>query len=206
MNFELARENMIKQQVLPEGIPNNSMIEAMSSIPREEFLPEKYKKLAYCDTGLVIDSKRLKSPVLIAKLINALNIKTSDVVLKLALDTGYTAAILAKVSDSVEILDCSDSALGLARRQLADLGIDNVEFSNAEHLTNIVKNDKKFDCLYVTSIVNEGELDESLFDILAIGGRALFTVGNKSCDKVYLVTRLNDESLNKEFLFDVYNK
>ena len=206
MNFEFARENMIKQQVLPEGIPNDIMIEAMSSIPRESFLPEKYKKLAYCDTGLLIDGKRLKSPVLIAKLINALNIKTSDTILKLALESGYAAAILAKVSGNVEILDCSDSALGLARRQLADLDIHNVEFSNADYLSDIVKNNKKFDCLYVTNVVKDGELDESLFDLLVIGGRAVFTVGSESCDKVYLATRLDDESLNKEFLFDVYNK
>lgn len=206
MNYEFARENMIKQQVLPEGIPNDLMVEAMSIIPRENFLPDKYKKLAYCDTGFAIEGKSLKSPVLVAKLINALGIKTHETVLKLALETGYTAALLAKISASVEILDYSDEALGLARRKLADLDIYNVEFSSAEHLTNIVKNNKKYDCLYISNVVEEGEIDASLFDLLDNGGRAVFMIRNSFCDKVYLVTRLADDSFKREFIFDVYNK
>ncbi len=54
MNFEFARENMIKQQVMPEGIEVGSLIDAMSKVVREDFLPLQYKSLAYCDTALTV--------------------------------------------------------------------------------------------------------------------------------------------------------
>lgn len=206
MNFEFARENMIKQQVMPEGIEYGSLIEAMSSIAREDFLPRQYKNLAYCDTNLVLETREIKSPMLTAKLLNALDIKKTDNVLMLGVECGYTAALLAKISKSVEILDYCDEMLGQTRRNLASLEIFNAEFNNAEHLTNILENDKKYNCAFITSVVGEGDIDESLFALLELGGRMIFVVQTSVCNKAYLVTKVSSNFYDKEFLFDIYNK
>lgn len=206
MNFEFARENMIKQQVMPEGIAYGSLIEAMSSIAREDFLPHQYKNLAYCDTNLVLGSREIKSPMLTAKLLNSLEIRESDDVLMLGVECGYTAALLAKISNSVEILDYSDDMLGQTRRSLASLNIFNAEFNNAEHLTNIIENDKKYDCAFITSAVQESDIDESLLQLLGLGGRMVFVVQTNICNKAYLLKKTSADEYDKKFLFDIYNK
>ncbi|AXA34534.1 protein-L-isoaspartate O-methyltransferase family protein [Francisella adeliensis] len=206
MNFEFARENMIKQQVMPEGIAYGSLIEAMSSIAREDFLPHQYKNLAYCDTNLVLGSREIKSPMLTAKLLNSLEIRESDDVLMLGVECGYTAALLAKISNSVEILDYSDDMLGQTRRSLASLNIFNAEFNNAEHLTNIIENDKKYDCVFITSAVQESDIDESLLQLLDLDGRMVFVVQTNICNKAYLLKKTSADEYDKKFLFDIYNK
>lgn len=98
MNFELARENMVKQQVLTEGLSLDGVAKVMADVPREIFLPKHLQGLAYCDTALTIDDRLLRSPMLTARLIEALDVKSSDNVLKLGLECGYPAALLAKIS------------------------------------------------------------------------------------------------------------
>lgn len=142
MNFELARENMVKQQVLTEGLSLDGVAKVMADIPREIFLPRELRTLAYCDTNLVVNERELRSPMFTARLIEALAIKVSDNVLKLGLESGYPVALIAKLCKSVELVDYDELGLAVARRQLASIGIYNVEFNSAEHITNIIKNGK----------------------------------------------------------------
>jgi protein-L-isoaspartate(D-aspartate) O-methyltransferase len=204
MDFKFARENMIKQQVMPEGIAIGSLINAMSRIAREDFLPVEYKNLAYCDTGFTVDGKKLKSPMLTAKLIYALDAKSNESVLKLGIECGYTTALLANVAERVEVLDYSDKNRNLVKQQLAICDIHNVELKDAEHLVNIIEEGKKYNCIYISNIVKEDELDESLFGLLEIGGRLVFTIKTDVCDRAYLTTRVDDKLYDKEFLFDIY--
>lgn len=206
MNFEFARENMIKQQVMPEGIEVGSLIEAMSKIAREDFLPAQYKSLAYCDTALTIDGKELKSPMLTAKLIYALKVGQKETILKLGLESGYTAALLGQVAKRVEVIDHDSKRRDDAGYLLANANITNVNLSGTEHLVEIIEKNKKFDCIYISSILAESELDESLFELLEIGGRVVFVIKSSVCDRAYLTTRVDEKVYKKEFLFDIYNK
>lgn len=206
MNFELARENMIKQQVLTEGLSLDGVASVMADIPREIFLPRHLKCLAYCDTALMIEDKQLRSPMLTARLIEALDIKLSDNVLKLGLGCGYPAALLAKLAKNVELIDYDEQRLSQVRRQLANIGIYNVEFNSAEYLTNIKKNEKKYNCIYISGIVEESEVDDSLLELLEVGGRIVFVVRNDVCDKAYIIKKTANEKYQKSFLFDTYNK
>ncbi|MDE4998763.1 protein-L-isoaspartate O-methyltransferase, partial [Francisella tularensis subsp. holarctica] len=71
MNFEIARENMLKQQVLTEGLSLDGVAKVMADIPRENFLPRELQTLAYCDTNLVVNEIELRSPIFTARLIEA---------------------------------------------------------------------------------------------------------------------------------------
>ena len=209
MNFDSARENMIKQQVLTEGIDvNNDFIQAMISIPREKFLPSEYKTLAYCDTNLLIGGREIKSPMLTAKILNALNVKSTDNVLKLGIESGYTAAILAKISKSLEVLDYSEDKLSAVKRQINSLGIDidNASFSITEHLNEIINSSKKYNCIYISNIIIKEEIDQSLLNLLEINGRIIFIARNDSFDKAFIVKKTGNETYQKELLFDIYNK
>jgi protein-L-isoaspartate(D-aspartate) O-methyltransferase len=197
---------MIKQQVLVEGLALDGVAETMQSIPREIFLPQELQNLAYCDTPLLIGEKQLRSPVITARLIEALNVSSNDNILKLGLECGYPVALLAKMAQSVELIDYSEERLALARRQLASIGIYNVEFNSAEYLTNIIKNEKKYSCIYISETVKESEIDNSLLELLDINGRMVFMVRDDVCDKAYLVTKKANGSYEKNFLFDTYNR
>ena len=206
MDFEFARENMIKQQVMPEGIAVGALVDAMLKTAREDFLPTKYKSLAYCDTALTVGGKELKSPMFTAKLIYALKIKSKDTVLKLGIESGYTAALLGRVARQVEIIEHSEERREMAEYLFANSNLTNIKLSDTEHLAEIIGKSKKFDCIYISSILIEDELDESLFELLKVGGRAIYVVKSNACDRAYLTTRVDEKTYKKEFLFDIYNK
>ncbi|MGQ4003465.1 protein-L-isoaspartate O-methyltransferase [Francisellaceae bacterium CB52] len=206
MNFEFARENMIKQQVMPEGIEVGGLIDAMSKVAREDFLPLQYKSLAYCDTALTVSGKELKSPMFTAKLIYALKIDSKETVLKLGIESGYTAALLGRVAKKVEVVDHDEEEREEVGYLLANANIANVKLSDTDHLADIIESNKRFDCIYISSVLAEKELDESLFELLEIGGRVVFVIKSSVCDRAYLTTRVDEKSYKKEFLFDIYNK
>ncbi|MGQ4006264.1 protein-L-isoaspartate O-methyltransferase [Francisellaceae bacterium CB300] len=206
MNFEFARENMIKQQVMPEGIEVGGLIDAMSKVAREDFLPLQYKSLAYCDTALTVSGKELKSPMFTAKLIYALKIDSKETVLKLGIESGYTAALLGRVAKKVEVVDHDEEEREEVGYLLANANIANVKLSGTDHLVDIIESNKRFDCIYISSVLAEEELDESLFELLEIGGRVVFVIKSSVCDRAYLTTRVDEKSYKKEFLFDIYNK
>ena len=206
MNFEFARENMIKQQIMPEGIGVGSLIDAMSKVAREDFLPTQYKSLAYCDTALTVSGKELKSPMFTAKLIYALKIDSKETVLKLGIESGYTAALLGRVAKKVEVIDHNEEDREEVGYLLANANIANVKLSDTDHLADIIENNKRFDCIYISSVLIEDELDESLFELLEIGGRVVFFIKSNACDRAYLTTRVDEKIYKKEFLFDIYNK
>ncbi|MGQ4002807.1 protein-L-isoaspartate O-methyltransferase [Francisellaceae bacterium CB299] len=206
MNFEFARENMIKQQVMPEGIEVGGLIDAMSKVAREDFLPLQYKSLAYCDTALTVSGKELKSPMFTAKLIYALKIDSKETVLKLGIESGYTAALLGRVAKKVEVVDHDEEEREEVGYLLANANIANVKLGDTDHLADIIESNKRFDCIYISSVLAEKELDESLFELLEIGGRVVFVIKSSVCDRAYLTTRVDEKSYKKEFLFDIYNK
>lgn len=69
------------------------------------------------------------------------------------------------------MIDYDEQRLSQVRRQLANIGIYNIEFNSAEYLTNIKKNEKKYSCIYISNIVEEDDIDNSLLELLEVGGR-----------------------------------
>lgn len=206
MNFEYAKENMIKQQILPEGVPLGRLIEAIQDVPREKFLPKGLESLAYSDSNFTIGGREIKNPMVTARILDSLNIKEKDSVLKLGLECGYTLALIAKLAETVDVLDYSEESLTFTKRKLASIGLYNVEFNNTEYLKNIFDEERTYDCVYISNTVREKEIDESLLKLLKVGGRMCFIVKTAVCDKAFLVTKTSKDEYNKKFLFDIYNK
>lgn len=206
MNFEFARENMIKQQVMPEGIAVGNLIDAMSKTAREDFLPTKYKNLAYCDTQIIVDDNEIKSPMLVAKLIYALQITKAEKILKLGLESGYTAALFSRMAKSVTVIDSDDKKRDTVESLLTATNLTNLKVDGTDYLAEIMQKNEKFDCIFISSILSEEELDGSLFELLEIGGRAAFIVSSNVHNRAYLITRVEDKHYKKEFLFDLYSQ
>lgn len=130
IDFATARRTMVDCQVRPTDVTDRELLAAMLLIPRERFVPAELAGVAYLDRDLLVDPKRalLKSMVL-ARMIQAAELETSDRVLDVACGTGYSSAILARLSASVTALeDDADRSrrCGEILAQLAPLGTRNV--------------------------------------------------------------------------------
>lgn len=134
--FATARQNMVDGQVRPSDVTDIRLLDAMLAVPREAFVPETRQALAYLDLDLDVSeagaAKRyLIKPAVLAKMLQAAEIKASDRVLVVGCATGYAAAIVARLAAEV-IATESDSALAAkAQATLAGNGYANVTVGTA---------------------------------------------------------------------------
>src|SRR5207253_10523479 len=107
-DFAAARRHMVDGQVRTADVTDRRILSAMLEIPRENFVPPGVAGLAYLDLDLAVgegDSRRLLKPMVLAKLIQAADIASSDRVLDIGCGTGYAAAVLARIASEVVALD-----------------------------------------------------------------------------------------------------
>src|SRR3954451_24998344 len=129
--FSTARQKMVDGQVRPSDVTDIRIIEAMLAVPREAFVPEGRRALAYLDLDLDVSQsgtagRFLIKPAVIAKMLQAAEIGETDNVLVVGCASGYPAAVTAKLAGRVRATE-SDAALAAkAGEALARLGFDKV--------------------------------------------------------------------------------
>lgn len=127
-DFPLMRENMVKNQVLPENVTHPSVLEALLHIPREQFVPRQFSRSAYMDANFTFSQGRvLLRPATLARLLEALNPKPSDHILYLAAGTGYGPALLGHIGSHVVALDEDEVLTREAENHLQNLGLSTVD-------------------------------------------------------------------------------
>jgi protein-L-isoaspartate(D-aspartate) O-methyltransferase len=129
----LQRKNMVESQVRPSDVTDRRIARAMSELPREEFVPREQRSLAYKDTEIVVrragpglPARALIEPRVLAKLVQLCSIEPTDVALVVGCTTGYTAAVVARLAQTVVALEAEDALVQEATRALQALSIDNV--------------------------------------------------------------------------------
>jgi protein-L-isoaspartate(D-aspartate) O-methyltransferase len=135
-DFATARQKMVDGQVRPSDVTDLRIIDAMIVVPRELFVPESRRALAYLDLDLDVSeqgsAKRcLIKPVVIAKMLQAADIKDTDNVLVVGCATGYSAAVVARLASRVTATEGDRSLAATAAESLAKLGYPNVTVRNA---------------------------------------------------------------------------
>ena len=123
------RHNMVESQIRPSDITDRRVVRAMQSIAREEFLPEALRSLAYFDGELALpgNGKRTElAPRVWAKLMQAAKLSENDVILDVGAATGYSAALLATIGETVVALEEDQELAKTATETLARLSVDNV--------------------------------------------------------------------------------
>jgi len=129
--FSTARQKMVDGQVRPSDVTDLRIIDAMLAVPREAFVPENQRALAYLDLDLDVSdgasAKRfLIKPVVTAKMLQAADIKDTDNVLVAGCATGYAAALAAKLAARVTATESDPALAAKARDILAQLGLGTV--------------------------------------------------------------------------------
>lgn len=175
-DFALARFKMIVSQVRPNGITDPRIIESMASLPREIFVPETRRSLAYMDEDIDIGSGRsLMEPMALAKLVQLAEIDASEHVLHVGCATGYATALLAALAKSVTAIDEDQGFVETASANLARIGIANATIHKGP-LTAGWSNDQPYGAIIVDGRVPA--VPSTLFEQLRDGGRLVAVVGD----------------------------
>jgi protein-L-isoaspartate(D-aspartate) O-methyltransferase len=129
MQFANAREMMVNCQIRPNKVTDERVLDAFLTIPREAFVAKHQRSIAYIDEDLVLTNGRcLMEPMVLARLIQALETRSDDNVLVVGAGSGYGTAIMAQIAGSVIAIETRSQLVDKAQETLANIGIDNAAF------------------------------------------------------------------------------
>jgi protein-L-isoaspartate(D-aspartate) O-methyltransferase len=202
-DFATARQKMVDGQVRPSDVTDIRIIDAMLAVPREAFIPQNQRAMAYLDLDLDVSegasAKRfLIKPVVIAKMLQAAEIRDTDNVLVVGCATGYAAAVAAKLAGRVTATESDSSLAAKARDVLAQLGLGNVTVREAA-----AADGDSADAPYDV-IVLDGATEitpDRLYAQLRNGGRLVGVFATTRPPRATIVTRSHDDFGNRA-LFD----
>lgn len=126
IDYAAAREAMVDRQVRTADVTRYPIIAAMLAVPREDYLPEALRPLAYLGEHVPLAPGRvLLDPRVFAKLLDALDVGPTDLVLDLGCAYGYSAAVLARMAEAVVALESDPAMAAEAEALLGRHGVDN---------------------------------------------------------------------------------
>ena len=173
-DFTLARRNMVDGQLRPNRVTNAALLAAVGELPRERFLPEAFRSVAYADEDVPLGGGRyLMEPMVLARLIQALQPQAEDRALVVGAGRGYGAALLARLVKTVTAIE-SDPALAAAGGQITrDLGLSAIQWTVGK-LEHGAPGSAPFDVVLVEGAVRQ--IPQAIFDQMAEGGRLAVTI------------------------------
>ncbi|MBK5100875.1 MAG: protein-L-isoaspartate(D-aspartate) O-methyltransferase [Desulfobacteraceae bacterium] len=186
-DYRLARERMVKNQLVPRGISDPRVLGAMGKVPRHCFVEEALSGEAYNDHPLPIGHKQtISQPYIVALMTEALQLTGKEKTLEIGTGSGYQTAILAELSDKVYTIERIRPLMVKARSILAELGYDNILFKAFDGTLGW-KEYELYDAIMVTA--GAPKIPQPLFDQMAEGGRLIIPVGNKFSQELIKVTK-----------------
>jgi len=198
MNIEKARFNMIEQQIRPWNVLDASVLELLSVVKRENFVPAAHKGLAFADLEIPLlgsdeESMRLGqcmlAPRLEARLLQDLAVQASDSVLEIGAGSGFMAALLAHRARRVVSLEIVPALANMARDNLRNADVHNAEVRQADG-ARLSPKEGRYDVILLSGSV--AEIPHALLALLQIGGRLAAIVGDDPVMQATLVTRTSD--------------
>ena len=204
MDFNQARFNMVEQQVRPWDVLDPRVLNVIGNIPREQFVPEESRKLAYADVRIPIGefqgrTSHMLNPVIEGRMMQSLQIGENDTVLQIGTGTGYITACLATLGRHVDSVDINPDMTTLAEQNLARFEITNVNLSTGDG-SRKWEQKRYYDCIAIMGSMPEvpGFYKKALKD----GGRMFVVVGEAPVMKALLVTRVGKNEWTLQELFE----
>ncbi len=200
LNLEEARFNMIEQQVRPWDVLDDQVLETLSCTPREDFVPESCRALAFSDISIPLPHDQVMMPPrLEGRLLQSLLLKPTDQVLEIGTGSGYLTACLARLAGSVHSVDIFEDFIEAAGRKLEAHDIRNVTFQQADAARGL-DTEQRFDAIAVTGALPM--LHHGFHELLNPGGRLFVIVGRPPVREALLITRTGEQEWNRESLFE----
>ncbi len=200
MNLEKARFNMIEQQIRTWEVLDQRVLDAMGALPRDEFVPDPYRKLAYADVQIPLEAGQvMMPPKLEARMAQELRLTKNDTVLEIGTGSGFVTALLARLAGHVYSVEIHESLSKAAGKRLASHGVDNVtlELGNACHGW---ETHAPYDAIALTGSV--AVLEDDFQNQLKLGGRLFVIVGDSPVMEALLIRRVGEHAFARESLFE----
>ncbi|MFH1481642.1 MAG: protein-L-isoaspartate(D-aspartate) O-methyltransferase, partial [Pseudomonadota bacterium] len=189
-DYRLAREKMVKNQLIPRGITDQRVLAAMMKIQRHLFVEEALIGEAYNDHPLPIGQKQtISQPYIVALMTQALELTGQEKTLELGTGSGYQTAILAELSKMVFTAERIGSLLESAKRLLTSLDYKNILYKAFDGTLGW-KEYEPFDAIMVTA--GAPKTPQPLLNQLAEGGRLIIPVGDKFNQELIKVVKEKD--------------
>ena len=176
--FQIARSNMVKNQILPNNVRNKQLIESFSNIQKEIFVQKEHYDLTYTDSEIKITKNRnLMKTFVLAKMFDRCNFNIDDKVLVIGCLTGYSIAILSKMVNYVVGIDNEKEIIDMACENINKLNILNCSILYKKDLSQGLNRNAPYDKIFIEGSVKSIPL--SLIKQLKEDGEIFVTLKNQ---------------------------
>ena len=186
--FKSNRQIMVAQQIRARGISDAKVLSAMEQVPRHVFVPEDIRSQAYADHPLPIgEGQTISQPYIVALMTESLGLTGQEKVLEIGTGSGYQAAILSEIVESVITVEIKKKLFERSSRLLAEHGYKNVSPHYGDGYYGWPKL-SPYDCIMITAAVDH--IPPPLTQQLKEGGRLILPLGNPfSYQHLVLITK-----------------
>lgn len=200
MNLEIARFNMVEQQIRPWNVFDEKVLKLLQTIKREDFVEEQYRNLALGDIELVLPGgQKMLFPRMEARLLQELELNKKDKVLEIGTGSGYVTALLAKLTDFVYSIEINEINKQFAINNLMKAGIKNISILEADG-THGLETKAPFDKIFVGGSLPE--VNNELKHQLKVGGKLVAIIGDAPIMHAVVVTKISDTEFDETKLFE----
>ena len=198
-SFSEQREKMVEQQLRARGILSVPVLNAMSIVAREKFVPERRRALSYRDSALPIgNGQTISQPYVVALMAQSLLLTGGEKVMEVGAGSGYAAAVISLVAVEVHTIERIESLAARAAAALSAGGYANITVHTGDGSLGLPEH-APFDAIMVTA--GAPAVPEALRRQLKIGGRLVIPVGRRRHEERLLrVTRRDSEVFETEML------
>ncbi len=188
--FADQRAGMVERQLRRRGIGDERVLEAMAAVPRERFVPERYRRRAYADSALPIgEGQTISQPWIVAAICQALELKGSERVLEIGTGSGYSAAVLARLAAEVITVERVEELARGARELIVAAGIANVEVVVGDGSEGLPER-APFDSIAVHA--TGPAAPQRLIEELIVGGRLVIPIAADTADLLTVFHRIGE--------------
>jgi protein-L-isoaspartate(D-aspartate) O-methyltransferase len=182
--YEKMRLSMVEDQIARRGIQDENVLRAMRNVPRHEFVPDHLKKYAYADEPLPIgEDQTISQPYIVAYMTEYLHLGPEDNVLEIGTGSGYQAAVLAEIIDTVYTIEIVDVLARKAQKTLERLGYENIFVKVGDGYKGWPEH-APFDAIIITAAPTK--IPAPLKEQLKVGGRMILPLGDYSQELVLI--------------------
>ena len=200
MNLERARFNMVEQQVRPWDVLDRAVLDLMERAPRDAFVPNEYRRLAYADTTIPIgDGEVMLSPRVEGRLLQALELQPEERVLEIGAGTGFLTYLLAQCAAHVTSIELKSTLAERARANLAAHAVGNATVQVGDGRRGWERG-TPYDAIAVGGSVPVPV--PAFEEQLAVGGRLFVVVGTAPAMEAMLVRRTGESEWIRESMFE----
>ncbi|MGE0115548.1 MAG: protein-L-isoaspartate O-methyltransferase [Steroidobacteraceae bacterium] len=199
LDIQAAREQMITQQIRTWNVLDERVLQTLRNVSREQFAPEAYRELAFADTNLPLTQGQVMlAPKIEGKILQALNVQSSDQVLLIGAGSGHLAACLGQLADKVRVIEYHPELVEQVQRKLQQATSNNVSIETGD--ATQLNLDQAYDVIVITGSLPV--YDERFQRALKIGGRLFAVVGSKAPMEAVKITRTDANSWQRDSLFE----